>query len=775
MKADGLKSLSTGVTRQCGDAHFGHDLKQTFLQCRTIIFGDDDGIGDLQFIAGKQVVERGESGVGIDRRGAITEQAGEVMDIAAFGRFTNKAGLGALFHPDEMMVDGADGQEHRDGRMLRVDLPIAQDKDGGAFFDGLFGLGANAVEMLFESVGAFADGEPALDGAATERLFFESQNLHHFRIGEDGGLEAEQAGVFRRFFEPVAVGAGQDLDRHDELFADRVNRRIGHLGEKLLEVGIENPGLLGEHGQRRVVAHGTDRLFAGFRHGLEDGGNHADLLLGVAGGKLLLDQAGAGRGLGVERRFADDVLDVLAQPGAVGLLFGVDGLDFIVPEQLAGDRVDGDHFPGTEPSLFDDLAVVNGQQAHFGAEREKTVFGDLVAGGAQTVAVKTRADGPAITEDQRGGSIPRLVQRLMIFVKFLHLRGSGSISLPRRRDEHEHGVEQVAPAHDEKFQRVVETGGIAAAGLNDGAQFLDRVAEKGAPEFRFAGRGPEPVSRHGIDLAVVAHHAQRLGKRPGRERIGAVTLMKNRQRGGVIRVAQIEIKPFQGGRGEQPLVNEGAARKARNVEILDPLALGLVLDLVAAEEELPLEFVVAHDGRIGPPHQDLFDVGTGAQRLIAQDRPVDRHHAPAENEELVFGQNDLRDMAAPRLRVGVVGQKHHPDAKIGILEKFVPPLLHFEAEKLVRNLGQEARAVTGFRVGIHRAAMDQRANAGQRLAQDRIGTLPLDAGDETDPAGVVLKGRIIESVKGPGAVKDGLIEGHWHPNLERRDKGTRVI
>ena len=73
-------------------------------------------------------------------------------------------------------------------------------------------------------------------------------------------------------------------------------------------------------------------------------------------------------------------------------------------------------------------------------------------------------------------------------------------------------------------------------------------------------------------------------------------------------------------------------------------------------------------------------------------------------------------------------------------------------ENLVGNLGQHARAIAGFRIGIHRAAMNQIADAGQRLAQDRVGALALDAGDHADPAGVVFKGRIVESVKGFCAV-----------------------
>ena len=97
--------------------------------------------------------------------------------------------------------------------------------------------------------------------------------------------------------------------------------------------------------------------------------------------------------------------------------------------------------PGPSRPFSIDLGVVDGEQADFGAEGEEAVLGDLVAGGTQAVAVEARADGAAVAEDQRGGAVPRLVERLVIFVKILHLGRRRGIALPRGGHEHEHGVE----------------------------------------------------------------------------------------------------------------------------------------------------------------------------------------------------------------------------------------------------------------------------------------------------------------------------------------------
>ncbi len=87
----------------------------------------------------------------------------------------------------------------------------------------------------------------------------------------------------RRRLEQVVLAADGRLHRHDDLFADAVDRRIGHLGEELLEVVVEQLRPIREHGQGGVVAHRADRLVAVLGHR-----RHQDLQIfaGVAEGLL---------------------------------------------------------------------------------------------------------------------------------------------------------------------------------------------------------------------------------------------------------------------------------------------------------------------------------------------------------------------------------------------------------------------------------------------------------------------------------------------------------
>ena len=50
--------------------------------------------------------------------------------------------------------------------------------------------------------------------------------------------------VFRRFFENVAVVSDVGHERHDEFFANRVDRRIRDLGEELVEAVEKRTALM---------------------------------------------------------------------------------------------------------------------------------------------------------------------------------------------------------------------------------------------------------------------------------------------------------------------------------------------------------------------------------------------------------------------------------------------------------------------------------------------------------------------------------------------------
>ena len=88
--------------------------------------------------------------------------------------------------------------------------------------------------------------------------------------------------------EQVGLGADGGRQRGDQLLADGVERRVGHLGEELGEVVVEEAGAVREHGDGGVGAHRADGLGAGARHRRQD---DPQLLGRVAEQALLGDHA----------------------------------------------------------------------------------------------------------------------------------------------------------------------------------------------------------------------------------------------------------------------------------------------------------------------------------------------------------------------------------------------------------------------------------------------------------------------------------------------------
>ena len=426
------------------------------------------------------------------------------------------------------------------------------------------------------------------------------------------------------------AAAHGDSERHHRGFADGVDGRVGDLGEPLLEVGGEGARLAGEDGDGGIVAHGADRLVA-FAHGGED---ELELFGAVAGGLLPgaelvgggREEVGVGRGGELVERD-----EVVCDPVAVGLCGSEFLLELSVVEQSAGGEVDGDHLARAKAAPFDDLVVVDGEHADLGGEEEAAVAGNEVAGGAEAVAVERCGGDLAIGEDDGGGSVPGLIHAEVEVAEGLEVGvdvGVGGVGL---WDQHGHGEQGRAAREGEELEGVVEVGGVAAAleeHLADegGVEAPGRVAEFGG-----AGARPDAVAGDGVDLAVVGEHAEGVGERPGGEGVGAVALVEDGEAGDERRVAEVGVEVAERVRGEEPLVDDGAAGEADDVEVAELRRGRAGLDLLAGGVELAVEFAGSEVAVAGD--QELLGDRHAGGAGDAEDGGVDGDFAPEEAVE----------------------------------------------------------------------------------------------------------------------------------------------
>ena len=156
------------------------------------------------------------------------------------------------------------------------------------------------------------------------------------------------------------------------------------------------------------------------------------------------------------------------------------------------------------------------------------------------------------------------------------LFGGGVVRvLPGLGNHHHQRVADVAARLHQQIERVVELLRVAAVRRDHRRQ----DARVRAPLLRTGQIGflrphPGEVALQRVDLAVVAHHAERLRALPGGEGVRAVALMEDRDGGLELRVAQIRIEVGQLRRDEEPFVDDGFGREGRNVEVGDALSPG---------------------------------------------------------------------------------------------------------------------------------------------------------------------------------------------------------
>ena len=161
------------------------------------------------------------------------------MHFTRLARLDNQAHLraGALAH--EVMVHSGGGQQAGNGSHVVIHATVREDQDIAAVLDCSCRGEAKLFDRLHQTLGSFRSLEKHRQRLRLEASIGLVRKLRQFRelvIVDDGILQLDLVAALGLRIEQVALGADGRIDRGDDLFADRIQRRIGDLREKLLEV-----------------------------------------------------------------------------------------------------------------------------------------------------------------------------------------------------------------------------------------------------------------------------------------------------------------------------------------------------------------------------------------------------------------------------------------------------------------------------------------------------------------------------------------------------------
>ena len=283
-------------------------------------------------------------------------------------------------------------------------------------------LAAQPVERRRHAVRALRGrpGRVERIGAEGARPASRSRGSFQIAVGQDRLRHFEP--VMRAGLVPQQVRPRPDHrdQRHHQLFADRVDRRVGDLREILLEVVVEQLRLVRQRGNRRVGAHRADRVVAhrapsargrtecppGCSQRLAAASSWVDGSLGRIGTVARANSSSVL--LGQVRQFEQVELGRF-EPRCVRMLGSEFALDLVVVDDAAFFEVDQQHLARLQPPLADDLLLRDRQYPGLRGHDQMVVVGDDVARRPQAVAVEVapiwRPSVKAIAAGPSHGSI----------------------------------------------------------------------------------------------------------------------------------------------------------------------------------------------------------------------------------------------------------------------------------------------------------------------------------------------------------------------------------
>ena len=176
--------------------------------------------------------------VRVDRRGAEADERGHVVDLACITGFDDQAGAPTGLLPDQVMVDRRRQQQRRDRRerlvgprsdriTRRAPSAIAADT-----WPHIVGSAARKARAALRNRVQAVDVHRREARALTVDLDQSAQVV----VVQDRAGQHDLAGRLRRRVQQVALAADALTEAGDDLLADGVQRRVGHLREQLLEV-----------------------------------------------------------------------------------------------------------------------------------------------------------------------------------------------------------------------------------------------------------------------------------------------------------------------------------------------------------------------------------------------------------------------------------------------------------------------------------------------------------------------------------------------------------
>ena len=234
-------------------------------------------------------------------------------------------------------------------------------------------------------------------------------------------------------------------ERHDQFFADWVDRRIGDLSELLAEIVEQQLWAITQYSQWCIVTHGTYGLGTIFGHGLN---NFFDIFAGISKD---VEHVAIMRYTMCNFSSAFQFVQfdsVGGKPCAIRLGFSQLALQFVIIVDTSFLCVNQQDFSGLKASFFFYVAWLKIHYTYFAGYYHRVIFCNEVACRTETVSVEHTTSISTVAEEQSGRTVPWFHQDGVVFVESFQVFADRILFIERFGYEHGHSMRQTHTGHD---------------------------------------------------------------------------------------------------------------------------------------------------------------------------------------------------------------------------------------------------------------------------------------------------------------------------------------
>ena len=480
------------------------------------------------------------------------------MHFARLAGFDQQADLRSFFVPHQVMMHSTRCHERTHGNTIRTDLAIGQHDQAEAISNCVSGLFADAIQGRSQATNAFRLRIGDIHHFSLPATMFDPLQICHLMVCQNRMWHCQTVTTFRLRIEQVAFRTNVTFQRHDDFFPDRIDRRICHLSEELMEVIVKHSRLITQACQGSIVTHRADRILVS----LDQRQQHEVHRFRCVSERLhtiqqILTSESFRRGLLWQLLQANPLFlyPLLIRPPRCDIR-----LEFFVVDDSTLFKVHKEHAAWLQASLVSDVGGVDVQHADFAGHDNLVVLRHVIATWTQAIAIQCGTDEPTVGKGDRCRSVPRFLQCRIVFVKRALVFGHCLMILPCLRHHHHDDFLQCATGVIKHFQGIVEAAGVGRMRFNNRKQLFNFGTEEFTLHHALARKHPVGVALNSVDFAIVRHESKRLSTVPTGKRIGGKTRVNHGQMCVVVSRLQIFEKWNDLKRREHSLVNNQLGR-----------------------------------------------------------------------------------------------------------------------------------------------------------------------------------------------------------------------